>query len=580
MENGLHASDNNNEQSRTDNNQSEEPSENTREEQAVGAALPSVELVEVMPGTAVVFGDVPEDMDLLDFGLVPQEDRDRVSNALGTLGNVGSVYGNLANAAQSVQGLYRVNDATMALLNSGARLASKDGAKLGTLFQNGKMVAQARFVPVSMTAASTLASIGPAIAMIALQMQLDGINKLVQANIALTQQTLQTINQEQWAELAGLSKSINRAIDQSKRVGQVTASIWENVAGNEPILDKQLDLYSQKVKSHIQKVHQLDGEARQEYLKNNAEAILFDSKALLYALKVQAGYQMLRAAYSRVLGKNDDSEARLAEVIEQDMRDATKIGVDNSRRLVGALMRELRIVAELPGRAKLPLTKSWRFKKTSKMTCRQLLDSLEPLANTLHPVAENIEIPALVSAPENTDVHSYLHILRWFMHDGEKLKGLSFVYQPGQRDLTGVVPQLLMKRVDAVWDSAESGALASVIDKTTLAKCVMFTDRRIIVVSPHDFLNRGVIETSVPIKDIRYVRTPDVSDCQVRKTIDIVTERHNLRWMFPKQVSDDAIARLTNLVTTASTEHSEQPDVEKGKQSDPAAIESAMKIQD
>lgn len=573
MENGLHTSDDDNEQSRTDNNQSEESSVNNSEGQAVGAELPSVELVEVMPGTAVVFGDVPEDMDLLDCGLVPQDDRNQLSNALGTLGNAGSVYGNLTNAAQSVQGLYRVNDATMALLNGGARLAGKDGAKLGTLFQNGKMVAQARFIPVSMTAAATLASIGPAIAMIALQVQLDGISKLVQSNIALTQQTLQSINQEQWAELSGLSKSINRAIDQSKRVGQVTASIWENVAGNEAILDKQLDLYSQKVKSHIQKVHQLDGEARQKYLKNNAETILFDSNALLYALKSQAGYQMLRAAHSRVLGKNDENEARLAEVIEHDMHDATKLGVDNSRKLVGALIRELRIVAELPGRAKLPLTKSWRFKKTSKMTCRQLLDSLEPLANTLHPVVEQIEMPTLVAAPENADVHSYLHILRWFMHDGEKLKGLSFVYQPSQRDLTGVVPQLLMKRVDAVWDSAESGALASVIDKTTLARCIMCTDRRIIVVSPHDFLNRGVIETSVPVKDIRYVRTPDVNDYKVRKTIDIVTEHHNLRWMFPKQVSDDVIDQLAKFVTAASTEQSRQPMVENGKRSEPIAIE-------
>ena len=198
MENGLHDNDHN-EQGQTSNEGSVASYDDPGKEGATDAEFPSLELVEVMPGTAVVFGDVPKDMDVLDFGLMPQDDKNQLSNALGALGDAGSIYGSLANAAQSAQGLYRVNDATMALLKSGARLADKDGAKLGTVFQNGKMVAQARFIPVSMTSASTLASIGPAVAMIALQMQLDGINRLVEANVALTRQTLQTINQAQWA---------------------------------------------------------------------------------------------------------------------------------------------------------------------------------------------------------------------------------------------------------------------------------------------------------------------------------------------------------------------------------------------
>lgn len=129
-------------------------------------------LVEVTPGIAVVFGEVPEGLELFDLDLLPSFDRAQLNTALGTIGNIGTVAGNVAEAISSAQGLYRVNDATLSLLQSGGKLAAKDGAKLGTIFKNGELVAQARFIPASMTAATAIAAIGPAVAMLALQMQL------------------------------------------------------------------------------------------------------------------------------------------------------------------------------------------------------------------------------------------------------------------------------------------------------------------------------------------------------------------------------------------------------------------------
>ena len=144
----------------------------------------STTLVEVIPGTAVVFGSVPDGLDLVDFGLIPEFDRERISAALSVLGDAGTIGGNVANVVSGAQGLYRVNDATLALLKSGGELAAKDGAKLGAIFKNGDLVAQARFIPYGVTAAQAVAALGPAIAMIGLQMQLSEISGLVRGRLA------------------------------------------------------------------------------------------------------------------------------------------------------------------------------------------------------------------------------------------------------------------------------------------------------------------------------------------------------------------------------------------------------------
>ena len=171
----------------------------------IDSTTASTVLAEVLPGIAVVFGEVPAELklDLIDFGLVPAADRMQISAVLASIGNTATVAGNLGNAFASVQGLYRISDATQALLKAGGTLAVKDGANLGTVITSGGF-AQARFIPVTaVSAAQTAAAIGPALAMVALQMQLSEITGLVRTNIALTSQVLTTIRNEQWAELTG-----------------------------------------------------------------------------------------------------------------------------------------------------------------------------------------------------------------------------------------------------------------------------------------------------------------------------------------------------------------------------------------
>jgi hypothetical protein len=189
----------------------------------IDSTTASTVLAEVLPGVAVVFGEVPAELkpDLIDFGLVSAADREQISAVLASIGNTATVAGNLGNAFANAQGLYRISDATQALLKAGGTLAIKDGANLGTVISSSGLT-QARFIPVTaVSKAQTAAAVGPALAMVALSMQLSEITGLVRTNIALTSQVLTTIRNEQWAELTGLVTTVDRAVDQAREVGSV-----------------------------------------------------------------------------------------------------------------------------------------------------------------------------------------------------------------------------------------------------------------------------------------------------------------------------------------------------------------------
>lgn len=508
-------------------------------------------LVEVVPGAVVVFGDIPDGLVPLDMGLIPGVDLERLSVALGSLGNTGTVGGNLANAVASTRGLYRVDAATQALLNAGGKLAVKDGAKLGGVFMNTKLVAQARFIPAGVTAAQTVAAIGPALGLIALQMMLSEVSALVETNIALTKQTLKTIRHEQWSELTGLVKSIDLAIKQANEIGGVTRSLWNNVAGHEAILGKQYDLYKRKVTDHNKQLGRLSGTARRQHLETNAEAILFDAFALLYSLKARTGYQAIRAAWARSEGVHSEKEAQLVEVITRDARAEYEAARQHSTELLESLHRELNIIAKLPGRATLPLSRSRRAAKTSQLSCQQLVQAIEPLADALRPASAELTVPSVLCAPDHLDLKPYLNVLRWFLDEGEELHGLAFPYLPGPHNLAGVVPAVLGRRIDATWSSLGPGRFNAVADKAASSTLIAVTNRRVITAAPRALTQRGKLGQSYPLSEVRHVRRPDNENSRVRPTVDVITEKQDLRWMFPSTADVESIDALAALLRPA-----------------------------
>lgn len=480
---------------------------------------PSAALVEVLPGVVIAFGDVPDGLglELVDFGFVPAADRMQLATTLGSLiGNTATVGGNIATAMSSTQGLYQVSSATQALLNNGAVLAVKDGANLGSVWMNGELVAQARFIPVSaVNAASVAAAIGPAVAMVAIQMQLNEITGLVRTNIALTTQVLGTLRSEQWAELSGHVAAIDRALAQAREIESIPSSLWETVAGDEAALRKQVDLYRRHVASHLKGIDQPDTRARREYLEANAEAIVFDSHALMSSLKAWTGYKALQAGRARSAGHGDAHEARLVDVIVRDTRTELETALAEATQLVDAVTRELRLIAELAGPMTIPLTRKRRDHRAARMTSNELLKAIEPLADALRPTPPPLSAPAIVCSLEDVDLDPYLGVLRWTIDADETLRCIAFCYDRDEPDVVALGQNVLSRIEPEKW-----------------ATLLVVTDRRIITARASEFRREGRLGRQVPLEDVRYVRARSALGADRRAELDLISREVDLRWGF------------------------------------------------
>lgn len=504
----------------------------------IDSTTASTVLAEVLPGVAVVFGEVPSELkpDLLDFGLVTAGDRKQLAAVLTSIGNAAAVGGNLRNAFASAQGLYRLSDETLAILKAGGRLAVKDGANLGTVISSSGL-SQARFIPVdALNMAQNAPVVGQALAMVALQMQLSEITGLVRTNIALTTQVLTTIRHEQWSELTGFVTTIDRAIAQAREVESVPTSLWDSVAGIEASLQKQLELYRRNVRSHIGQIERPDS-SRREYLQTNAEATLFDAHALLSSVKAWTGYQAIRVARARAAGRADADEARFVDVIVRDTRTEFDSALAETTNLVDSLTRELRIIAELPGRDTLSQSLPGKRKdsKETRQTSARLLEAIKPLADALHPPAPSLTAPDVVCAPKSLDLEPCLRILRWFLQGGEALRVLAF---PDQVDALGPISAIL---------GGAKEKLAAAMDKTAAKTLVAVTDRRIITAKTNAFLEQGQIRQDIPIDQVRYVRVATTQDKGTRLAIDLITRDENIRWVFNTDLDNthtDALAAV------------------------------------
>ncbi|GAA1312316.1 hypothetical protein [Saccharothrix xinjiangensis] len=507
-------------------------------------ATTSTVLVEVLPGVAVVAGEVPPELkpDLIDFGIVPAADREQISAILASIGHAATVVGNLGNAFASVRGLYRIGGTAQALLNNGATLAVKDGGNLGAVMVRGRVLHQARFYPVTaLSKARIAASVGPALAMIGLQMMLSEVSGLVRTNLAVTNQVLTTIRKDQWAELTGLVATIDRAVDQAREIESVPTSLWDDVAGSGALVQKQLELYQGNVRDHVKQIDRADARTHREYLQTNAEAIAFDVHALLSSLNAWTGYHALRAARARAAGNEDVAEARYAEVIARDTREEFDSTLTETTSLVNALTRELRITSELRGPDGWPLRGKRKDVKAAREISTRLLETIEPLSDALHPPISPLEAPGVVCALESLDPEPHLRILRWFFKDGETLRALGFPDQLHTLDPISAIVGGAMEKLAAVMEKAQAKTLVAI------------TDRRIITATANAFLKQAEIRQDIPIDQVRYVRAATTQDESSHSAIDLITRDENIRWLFHADIDNSQVDAFAAVLAESMT---------------------------
>ena len=507
------------------------------------------ELVEVLPNVVAVLGALPAELERvlepLNAGLLSVFDHDHIDRALAVVGNSATVGGNLAHAAAGMQGLYRLSDESQALLNAGGRLAGKDGAKLGTILLpkgSSKTLAQARFTPAAgLTVAQTAAAIGPAMAMVALQSQMNQISTLVQKNIELTGQVIESSRRTERATLMSHVDTVDQALEDSRAAGSVPRSLWETVASKKANLDAERKKYRANAEAHINKIANAGVQQRREYLQANAKAVVFDAFALLATMKAWTGYQALAAAVAREAGAGNPAEAKHFESIvantrrdfEADMRDATK--------LVGSLTRELRIIVELPGPTTLKFSSKRKDAEIAREISSSVLAAIAPLSDALLSVRGPLEMPEVVCAPTATRLDPYLRILRWLLEPDEQVRVLGFGHDANTQGSVAAV-------VGAAKDK-----IVSTLDKDPAQLLVAVTDRRILTTDTHTFLKKAVFHHDVGLDAVRYVRSTAIPGEAKASRVDLITREHNHEWHFGLDVDTGDVGALAAILAESMT---------------------------
>ena len=521
----------------------------------------TTELVEVFPDVVAVLGALPVELEQvlepLNAGLLSVFDHDYIDRALAAVGNSVTVGGNLAHAAAGMQGLYKMTDESRAILNAGGRLAGKDGANLGTILLpkgSSKALAQARFTPATgLTIAQTAAAIGPALAMVALQTQLNQVNTLVQRNIDLTSQVIESSRRNERATLMSLVDTVDQSLEDARVAGSVPRSLWETVASKKADLDAERKKYRANVDAHIGKITNAGVHQQREYLQANAKAVVFDAFSLLSTTKAWTGYQALAAAVAREAGAYNPAEARHFDSIVANTRRDFEADLSEAARLVASLTRELRVIVELPG----PITLKFSSKRKDADAAREIsssvLAAIAPLSDALLLPGGPLEAPAVVCAPIATSLDPYLRILRWLLEPDEQVRVLGFgndAYTHGS--------------VAAVVGAAKD-RIASTLDKDPAQLMVVITDRRILTTDTHTFLKKAVFHHDIGLGAVRYVRSAQLPGEAKASRVDLITREHNHEWHFGPDVETvdvDALAAI--LAESMTLPEEEREDLRRG----------------
>ncbi len=483
------------------------------------SADPAVSLVEIEPGVAVVFADQPlVDLEIFSFEqLGPQASR-RLTDKLAVASGIGNVAAQGAQGAVAAQGLVRLAPETLQALTTAQPMTS-GGWNLGTLVSsNGKFAHSIRWAPATgAQSAAMLAALGPAAALLALQVQMASISRRVDENIELTRDVLRALHEDQWATLLGLHGTTMRAVREAEAAGVVNDHIYAPLAPKEAELRKQRHLFKALVRGHLDALN-TDPEGRRTYLQKNIEQIVADAHGMLMAEGSWHRAQVLRASHiSRDVEGSPENQRLLEKLVTDTEREHTR-AMSELAELLADLERQCRLMTELPGERSLPFTAKRQNMKDALAMAEALAEQVAELRNHVRPQPPALD-PSLTvfngTAPEEI-----LRILRWAL--------------PGEAPLLAIADVNLDRLVS---DNAYLGV----------------TPERGFISAQNVLRKQGVIEREFPLSDIRYVRFRE-RDKQ-GPILEIITKDENIRltfdaWAGQGQGLDDA-RRLADLLATA-----------------------------
>lgn len=497
---------------------------------------------------ALVVGPNTKGLEKIDGSLVG----DRALNDLiASIGEGASLSGGAASAANAIQhmsGLYKLDAVTKAQLAAGNVLTkTADGRLIGAVRNTGGQITrQARLIPVSAPQiAGAIAAIGPAVAMVAVQMQLNNISKQVSAVQQTVLQTQRMLEDWNNADFHGTQRVVRRIFRKSTEEGTVSNTNWEQLSGLSNDIERHRDCYKERIHRHAQELQSCQNNVseRRNYITEHRGSILFDSFAALNCIQTWCYYFELAHERARINGERPT-------LTHNEIRAEVEDDVQIQRTLLRELMREFHIISELPGEWTLPYFQKRQDQTASRDTATKLLEQLNELAQQLGIKENPVPNPDVTCAPANYDVSPYTQILRWYLDESEKLEALIFpvdrlshrLLAMGADQFTNTVNTSAWSMLPQAKDST-NWSLGRVRRATRRAvkvspEMVAVTDRRIVTADPQKFIQKGIVKEEFSINDV----TPTFTD-----TDDALPELHLTQgekkcreWCFPSTARVEA----------------------------------------
>lgn len=410
----------------TDETQPHEPVDDTNPD-----ASPKHTLVEVEPGVVAVFG--PNALDGLDLTVPPMLPEQAVADlttAVAKLTGVGNIATQVAASQANLQGLVRLAPETIKAMQT-TQTVTSGGYNLGTLVDSsGKFAHSVRWVPADGVATlGTLSTVGPAVAMMAIQMQLAQMQKLLEENLRVTKDLFQEVRIDRWSKTTGLARAIAQAIEEARHVGAVPEGVWANVAASESELQEARERARRNVENHIRNIEAAtEHHQRRDFLQQHSEAVLEDIAALVSAQHAWFGYQGLRVAH--LFQTDRDANETLIERITTHAKSERSKDIATTEELLGRLHRLLSGMSVYSG--KMAVTPNdFRARRTVDEASRNLIERLKQLETAFGYVAPENPRPEVVLHADKNCGPAY-ESLRWILRRDEKLLVLVYAKSTGK----------------------------------------------------------------------------------------------------------------------------------------------------
>ena len=540
---------------------------------------------------ALVVGSNTKGLEKIDNSLIADRALDDLIASIGEGASLTGGAASATNAIQHMSGLYKLDAVTKAQLAAGNALTkTADGQLIGTVRNaSGQISRQARLIPVSAPQiAGAIAAIGPAVAMVAVQMQLNNISKQVSAiqqTVLHTQQMLEDWNN---ADFHGTQRTVRRIFQNSVKEGTVSNTNWEQISGLSNAVERHRDYYKERILRYAQilQSYQNNVSERRNYITGHRESILFDSFAALTCIQTWCCYFELAHERARIKGEQPT-------LTYDEMRAEVENDLKEQRTLLHALMRELRIISELPGASSFFPSQKRQDKTVSRDTATKLLKQLNELAQQLGIQENPVPIPDATCVPANYDVSPYTKILRWYLDEGEELEALTFpIDKLSHRLLATRADQFANTVNNLAWlvlprakDSTgwSRDRLVRRVGQTMLVapEMVAVTDHRIITADPQEFIQKGIISGNFAINEL----TPTFVDADDALPELHITqgEKKCRQWCFPSAARSEARSIAEMLVddpaqllppTKPELADTQRDDIEASEKSDPKSMQN------